>query len=311
MPLTPQASPKMKVPTDPEAKKWFDEVQRQAQKIDHLLQLHELKERTIEKLSKRLEHSLQMLKAVQEMYEQQQRVIAAQQQVIEEFQAEGGDEDEAEAEPPAPAARPQRQPPSPQRQPPSPQRQQPPSPQQAARPPAAMQVANLGGPAGNGPAGMGAMGPAGLQAMLAQMSQQLDGAAGGGDDDMGDGDEEGSPEQQIQKMLALVQEVEQMRKLLVMAKAEADAEGGAPAEPDPPMATEVLEDEYDDDAGPSPEQQSELQKLLHNLQVVEEEKKRTQRELMAAQEEQESMVRKLSEMKAMMSALDQEARRQG
>lgn len=288
---------KCKVPTDPEAKKWFDEVQRQARQIDHLLQLHELKERTIEKLSKRLEHSLQMLKAVQEMYEQQQRVIGAQQKVIEEFNAEGDeDEDEAEAESePAVVTAPRQV--------------------QQARPTTPAQ--NGMQPVPRSPANQveRTISPKSQAAAVEQRVQQLLRQAEGQDDDDDDLDGQESPEQQIQKMLSLVSEVEKMRKMLIEAKAEQEAlEGGGNVQGEeqrrPAPMTQIDDDDLDldDENLTAEQQQGELAKLLQNLKMVEDEKKRTQKELMAAQQEQESMVRKLSEMKAMMTALDKEVK---
>lgn len=290
------ADPKCKVPTDPEAKKWFDEVQRQARQIDHLLQLHELKERTIEKLSKRLEHSLQMLKAVQEMYEQQQKVIAAQQKVIEEFKSEEDDEDEAEAESEPAVVM---------------------APRQVAqtRP---MTPSQMGGsqfvpprsPAQQVDRGVS---PKSQAAAVEQRVQQLLRQTEVNEDDEDDLDGEESPEQQIQKMLSLVSEVEKMRKMLTEAKAEQESlEGGVAQHSAQAAAVAQVDDDDDDleeDGLTAEQQQGELSKLLQNLKMVEDEKKRTQRELMAAQQEQESMVRKLAEMKAMMSALDKEVKR--
>jgi len=62
--------------------------EKQAQQIMLLLQVNEQKENTIQRLTQRLEHSLEMLKAVHEMYDQQKSVVQAQQRVIEELKSD-------------------------------------------------------------------------------------------------------------------------------------------------------------------------------------------------------------------------------
>eukprot|EP00397_Hematodinium_sp_SG-2012_P033668 GEMP01036003.1.p1 GENE.GEMP01036003.1~~GEMP01036003.1.p1 ORF type:complete len:397 (+),score=104.11 GEMP01036003.1:32-1192(+) len=74
-----------------------EKILQQARQIELLIQVNEQKENTVQKLTQRLEHSLEMLKAVHEMYDQQKNVLLQQQHVIEELRAE-------RAEQPAPYA---------------------------------------------------------------------------------------------------------------------------------------------------------------------------------------------------------------
>jgi len=61
---------------------------KQAQQIQALMNVNEQKEKTIQRLTHRLEHALAMLKAVHEMYDQQKLVLNTQQRLIEEMKTE-------------------------------------------------------------------------------------------------------------------------------------------------------------------------------------------------------------------------------
>lgn len=70
----------------------------EAQQIQMLLRVNEQKEMTIQRLTHRLEHSLEMLKAVHEMYDQQKNVLLAQQRAIEELRRELAEKKEEDAQ---------------------------------------------------------------------------------------------------------------------------------------------------------------------------------------------------------------------
>jgi len=78
------------VPSNPEARKWYDDARKQAGQIDQLLQYHEANEEHVMQLSKKLEQSLQMLKACQEACQEQWKVIDSNQRTINNLQKESG-----------------------------------------------------------------------------------------------------------------------------------------------------------------------------------------------------------------------------
>lgn len=74
------------VPSSPEARKWYEDAQKQAGQIDQLLQYHDANEEHVMQLSKKLEQSLQMLKACQEACQEQWKIIDTNQRIINKLQ---------------------------------------------------------------------------------------------------------------------------------------------------------------------------------------------------------------------------------